>query len=456
MRTLYPRVQAACASAQRDRRAFRAASAGRGQCSIPACRRSRACASPRGRCRAASAACCRSACAESAATGRTPPIATAANVALWKRATSLGGIESLIEHRASVEGAGTPVPADLLRLSVGIEDTADLIADLEQALDARAGRRRQTASSGSGTPPTAEGGANRAPAARAPAQRRRVAGRHAGVGAWAATSPSCFSSCQKSAGITARDVREILRDLGRAAHAGHDARDRGMRERELQRRCRKRDAVPRAHRLDAARAVHDRGVGLDVEERRAGLRAGREDARIERRRHQHRDAAPLAVGHEAVERGVVEQRVAAREHEAVEVAVGGEAQQDLPVVDADAERLDHAGVAQLGKRAVRAAHRFGVALLDEIALPAPVDVVRSARCRCGSCRGAAACVERAQRAVVAVVERDFERIRAAAAPGATPPRAGAAGARPSTRPSASRRSTPRMHAPSRCSARPRP
>lgn len=61
-------------------------------------------------------------------------IATAANVQLWKRATSLGGVESLIEHRASVEGAGTPVSPDLLRLSVGLEDTEDLIADLEHAL----------------------------------------------------------------------------------------------------------------------------------------------------------------------------------------------------------------------------------------------------------------------------------------------------------------------------------
>jgi cystathionine gamma-synthase len=43
-------------------------------------------------------------------------------------------VESLIEHRASVEGAGTPVPRDLLRLSVGLEDTEELIADLEQAL----------------------------------------------------------------------------------------------------------------------------------------------------------------------------------------------------------------------------------------------------------------------------------------------------------------------------------
>ncbi|MES2149095.1 MAG: PLP-dependent aspartate aminotransferase family protein [Pseudomonadota bacterium] len=66
--------------------------------------------------------------------GEAAAIATAAKVQLWKRATSLGGVESLIEHRASVEGPGTPAPADLLRLSVGIEDAGDLIADLEAAL----------------------------------------------------------------------------------------------------------------------------------------------------------------------------------------------------------------------------------------------------------------------------------------------------------------------------------
>jgi cystathionine gamma-synthase len=66
--------------------------------------------------------------------GEAAAIATAAHVQLWKRATSLGGTESLVEHRASVEGAGTPAPPDLLRLSVGIEHSDDLIADLEQAL----------------------------------------------------------------------------------------------------------------------------------------------------------------------------------------------------------------------------------------------------------------------------------------------------------------------------------
>ncbi|HEY6513305.1 MAG TPA: PLP-dependent aspartate aminotransferase family protein [Burkholderiaceae bacterium] len=66
--------------------------------------------------------------------GEAAAIATAAHIALWKRATSLGGTESLVEHRASVEGPGTPAPPDLLRLSVGIEDSGDLISDLEQAL----------------------------------------------------------------------------------------------------------------------------------------------------------------------------------------------------------------------------------------------------------------------------------------------------------------------------------
>jgi cystathionine gamma-synthase len=66
--------------------------------------------------------------------GEMAAISTAARVKLWKRATSLGGVESLIEHRASIEGAGTPVPSDLLRLSVGIEDAKDLITDLDQAL----------------------------------------------------------------------------------------------------------------------------------------------------------------------------------------------------------------------------------------------------------------------------------------------------------------------------------
>ncbi len=69
--------------------------------------------------------------------GEAAAIGVAARTQLWKRATSLGGVESLIEHRASAEGANSPAPADMLRLSVGIEDADDLIADLEQALVAK-------------------------------------------------------------------------------------------------------------------------------------------------------------------------------------------------------------------------------------------------------------------------------------------------------------------------------
>ena len=54
---------------------------------------------------------------------------------LFVRATSLGGVESLIEHRASVEGPLSEVPQNLLRLSIGIENCQDLINDLEQSLD---------------------------------------------------------------------------------------------------------------------------------------------------------------------------------------------------------------------------------------------------------------------------------------------------------------------------------
>jgi len=52
----------------------------------------------------------------------------------FSEATSLGGVESLVEHRASVEGPASTLPRDLLRLSIGIEDPDDLVADLEQAL----------------------------------------------------------------------------------------------------------------------------------------------------------------------------------------------------------------------------------------------------------------------------------------------------------------------------------
>jgi cystathionine gamma-synthase len=64
--------------------------------------------------------------------------AVASRTRVVKQATSLGGVESLIEHRASIEGPSSALPDDLLRLSVGIEDADDLIADLRSALDSLA------------------------------------------------------------------------------------------------------------------------------------------------------------------------------------------------------------------------------------------------------------------------------------------------------------------------------
>lgn len=62
-------------------------------------------------------------------------LAVAARVQVLRRATSLGGTESLIEHRASVEAPPSPTPPSLLRLSVGLEHPDDLLADLSRALD---------------------------------------------------------------------------------------------------------------------------------------------------------------------------------------------------------------------------------------------------------------------------------------------------------------------------------
>ena len=66
--------------------------------------------------------------------GAPAALAMAGRLRLFARATSLGGVESLIEHRASVEPPDSPVPKDLLRVSIGLEDPAELVADLHAAL----------------------------------------------------------------------------------------------------------------------------------------------------------------------------------------------------------------------------------------------------------------------------------------------------------------------------------
>ena len=66
--------------------------------------------------------------------GSDAAMSAAAKTKIFIRATSLGGVESLIEHRASIEGPGTTSPEGLLRLSIGLENADDLMGDLDQAL----------------------------------------------------------------------------------------------------------------------------------------------------------------------------------------------------------------------------------------------------------------------------------------------------------------------------------
>jgi cystathionine gamma-synthase len=66
--------------------------------------------------------------------GAEDALAVAAGARLFTRATSLGSVESLIEHRASMEGPATRTPPNLLRLSIGLEHPDDLVEDLERAL----------------------------------------------------------------------------------------------------------------------------------------------------------------------------------------------------------------------------------------------------------------------------------------------------------------------------------
>jgi cystathionine gamma-synthase len=64
----------------------------------------------------------------------TETTAIAGKLVYFTLATSLGGVESLVEHRKSVEGLDSPTPFNLLRISVGIEHIDDLIADWKKAL----------------------------------------------------------------------------------------------------------------------------------------------------------------------------------------------------------------------------------------------------------------------------------------------------------------------------------
>jgi cystathionine gamma-synthase len=81
--------------------------------------------------------------------GEVSAVAAAGRMRVWTRATSLGGVESLVEHRSSIEGPGSRCPSDLLRFSVGLECVEDLIGDIEIALGGRRSRRARIVSESS-------------------------------------------------------------------------------------------------------------------------------------------------------------------------------------------------------------------------------------------------------------------------------------------------------------------
>src|SRR5256886_8741300 len=66
--------------------------------------------------------------------GRDAAMKVTTTTKIFTRATSLGGVESLIEHRASIEGAATMSPEGLIRLSIGLESADDLVERLDQAV----------------------------------------------------------------------------------------------------------------------------------------------------------------------------------------------------------------------------------------------------------------------------------------------------------------------------------
>jgi cystathionine gamma-synthase len=132
MRTLFPRVQWACRSAEALAEKF-AAHPMVPRCSIPGCRRSPATQRPRRQMAGGFSGML----SVRVKGGERAAIATAARVELWKRATSLGRRRKPDRASRQHRGPGHALPADLLRLSVGVEDSGDLYDDLDQALRAR-------------------------------------------------------------------------------------------------------------------------------------------------------------------------------------------------------------------------------------------------------------------------------------------------------------------------------
>ena len=130
--------------------------------------------------------------------------------------------------------------------------------------------------------------------------------------------------------------------FARALRAGDDANHRRMAEWKAQGRFRQLDLEALAYLLNAPHAILHllrRGPVVVV---CVGFHSGRKDARVERSADHDADASFRALRHEAGERLLLEQRVASREKEHVEVAGAGQGLGDFPFVDPGADRFDRA------------------------------------------------------------------------------------------------------------------
>jgi cystathionine gamma-synthase len=148
--------------------------------------------------------------------GERAAAATVARLRAFVPATSLGGTESLVEHRALSEGPSTPVPADLLRFSVGLEDPGDLIADLDQALD------HGIAGAPSPVPPSDAFSALRRTVIARGGDLERRDGRLTAVGSPGAVEP--LRSDLDLAPVTATSASAVIDEVLNPMVAAHDGR----------------------------------------------------------------------------------------------------------------------------------------------------------------------------------------------------------------------------------------
>lgn len=148
--------------------------------------------------------------------GKAAAAASAARLQVFVRATSLGGTESLVEHRAPVEGPSTPVPDDLLRFSIGLEDPDDLIADLDQALD------HGVVGEASPVPPTDASAATRRTVIARGGDLERRDGQLVAVGSPGAVEPLRHELDLPAA--TATTARGVIDEVLNPMVAAHDGR----------------------------------------------------------------------------------------------------------------------------------------------------------------------------------------------------------------------------------------